>query len=335
VDITMLVPAHTGAKSSDASRCGFRPGALGMPPGMEHTLADRLAGTLGEHPDALDHRAALAALLDIHALHLAPLDEIAGAEHLQHHPRVAALKGRLEARFRTRLDEPTSEVVEDAAEAMRRLAHEEMVPSIYDWLAETATRDELVEFVSYEGGPDADFDDLVAVCQVGLVGLPKVTLGANYWDEMGRGDLGAVHTELHSRMADALGVRAVPVEELPVAALERKVLNGYLATNRALQPELVGSLGLLECQAGPRCRRVVQAMRRLGVPSGALPFYEEHATADPRHGKEWLEGAVVPLVEAQPHWGPRIVAGARWRATVNRRFFAAMEQRFGLVQHAA
>ena len=35
-----------------------------------------------------------------------------------------------------------------------------MLPPIYDWLAEDATLDELVEFISLEGGPDADFDDL-------------------------------------------------------------------------------------------------------------------------------------------------------------------------------
>ncbi len=220
-------------------------------------------------------------------------------------------------------------------DVVRKIAHDEMVPPIYDWLAESATRDELVDFVSHEGGPDADFDDLVAICQVGLQGLPKLTLGANYWDEMGRGQLAAVHTELHAGMVEALGVRSVPVDELPVAALERKALNGYLATNRALQPEMVGSLGLLECQAGPRCRRVVQAMRRLGVPQGALPFYEEHASADPRHGKDWLEGAVAPLTQARPDWGPRIVTGARWRATVNRRFFAAMERHFDLIAPAA
>jgi len=299
------------------------------------TLPERLERSLRDHPDALDHRAAITALLDIYALHLAPLDELDGAEHWQHHPRVAALKARLEARLRARLDDGPPEPVADAAQVLRELAHAEMVPAIYEWLAESATRDELVEFVSYEGGPDSDFDDLVAICQVGLRGLPKLTLGANYWDEMGRGELDAVHTELHTRMVDALGVRSVPVDELPVAALERKALNGYLATNRALQPEMVGSLGLLECQAGPRCRRVARAMRRLGVPTDALPFYDEHAAADPRHGKDWLVGAVSPLAEARPEWASRIVTGAAWRAAVNRRFFAAMEQRFGLVRHAA
>lgn len=302
----------------------------------QESLSVRVERMLREHPDAYDHRTAMAALLDVYALHLAPLDELDGAERWQHHPRVAALKTRLEARLRARLDDDgTPERVGDAADAMRHLAHDEMMPPIYDWLAESATRDELVEFISHEGGPDADFDDLVALGQVGLRGLPKLTLGANYWDEMGRGELTAVHTDLHARMADALGVRSVPVDELPVAALERKALNGYLATNRALQPEMLGSLGLLECQAGPRCRRVVQAMRRVGVPADALPFYEEHATADPRHGKNWLEGAVTPLARARPDWGPRIVTGAAWRATVNRWFFTTMEQRFGLARHAA
>jgi hypothetical protein len=136
-------------------------------------------------------------------------------------------------------------------------------------------------------------------------------------------------------MAGALAVRAVPVDELPIEALERKALNGYLATNRALQPEMVGSLGMIECQAGPRCRRVVAAMQRLGVPESALPFYAEHATADPHLGKAWLEAAVTPLVEEHPDWGPRILTGAWWRVSVNRRFFDAMERRFGLEQRVA
>jgi hypothetical protein len=301
---------------------------------QDSAVGDRIRVATEDHPDALEYHEAMATLLDIHALHLAPLTELDGAEEWQHHPRVIALKQRLEERLRSRLDEPAT-AVDDAAEMMRRLAHDESVPLIYDWLAEEASLDELVEFVSFEGGPDADFDDLVAICQVGLSGLPKLTLGANYRDEMGRGDLVDVHTELHGRMVAALGVRAVPTDQLPVSALERKALNGYLATNRSLQPELLGSLGFIECQAGPRCRRVVAAMRRLEVPDGALPFYEEHAAADPRHGKDWLDHAVRPLALEHPRWAERMVTGAMWRATVNRRFFADMEDRFGLVQRAA
>jgi hypothetical protein len=275
----------------------------------------------------IPYRECLVTLLDVYDLHLAPLERLGGAEHWQHDPRVARVKGQFEAVLRAHLGRDDIDR-DDPITAFRRVARQELVPAVYDWVADRASRDELAEFLAFEGGPDADFDDLVALCQVGLAGTPKVTLAANYWDEMGRGDLDAVHTELHRDMVDTLGLRSIPVDDLPVAALERKALGGFLATNRALQPEMLGGLGLLECQAGPRCRRVVAGLRRLGVPAGALPFYEEHALADPRHGKDWVDGALAPLVERWPDWGPRIVQGARWRATVNRRFFASMAEHF-------
>ena len=280
--------------------------------------------------------AAVSVLLDVYALHLAPIDTLGGAEHWQHEPRVAELKLALERRFRADLacDEPAP-VTHDVTEAFRAIAHEDLVPPIYDWLAGVTDRTDLVEFLALEGGPDADFDDLVALCQIGLSGLPKLTLAANYWDEMGRGSLAHVHTELHRDMSEALGLRPIPMARLPIEVLERRALNGYLATNRALQPEMLGSLGLLEVQAGPRCRRVVASMRRLDVPPAAFPFYEEHANADPRHGKDWIDGALAPVVVDHPEWAPRILRGARWRATVNERFFAAMSERFGLVERAA
>lgn len=302
-------------------------------------LTPRLRAALSADERGLDElstRDAVSTLLDVYALHLAPIDTLGGAEHWQHDPRVAQTKLTLERRFRARLggDDPVS-VADDVTEAFRVIAHEEMIPSVYDWLAGTADRADLVEFLALEGGPDADFDDLVALCQIGLSGLPKLTLAANYWDEMGRGALARVHTELHHDMSAALGVRTIPTDRLPLEVLERRALNGYLATNRALQPEMLGSLGLLEVQAGPRCRRVVSALRRLDVAAAALPFYDEHATADPRHGKDWIDGTLAPVVVDHPEWAPRILHGARWRAIVNGRFFDAMSSRFGLVERAA
>jgi len=267
---------------------------------------------------------AVVTLLAIYDLWLGDVREQDGRERYQNHPAVAALKWRLEARFLARLDElvPAHTVEEvDAVGALRRIARRDDAP-IYDWLATSATWAQLVRFLAIEGGPDGGFDDLVAICQVGIDGGPKVVLGANYWDEMGRGELAAVHTELHHRLARAVDLPRLRWDELPLSALERSALNGLLATNRWLQPEMIGALGLLELQAGPRCRRVVRALRRLGAPEGAFPFYEEHADTDPRHGKEWIEGAVAPLVEAHPEWNARIVRGARWRAALNCRLFA-------------
>jgi hypothetical protein len=210
---------------------------------------------------------------------------------------------------------------------MRRIAAADLVPEVYDWLAEHATWPELVHFLAVEGGPDAGFDDLVAIAQVGIRNGPKVALGANYWDELGRGRLTDVHTVLHDRLVEAVAMPRLAHAELPVGALERMATGGFLATNRHLQPEMLGSLGLVELQAGPRCRAVVRALGRLGAPEGAFPFYEEHATADPRHGKEWLDDVVAPLA-TDPEWATRMVTGARWRQAVNDRFFAEVRGLF-------
>ena len=241
---------------------------------------------------------------------------------------MAQIKLVLERRFRARLggDDPVS-VADDVTEAFRAIAHEDMVPSVYDWLAGAADRADLVEFLALEGGPDADFDDLVALCQIGLSGLPKLTLARQLLGRDGtRGDSSArAHRAAprHGRRRSAC--RADPHgSPARSKASERRALNGYLATNRALQPEMLGSLGLLECQAGPRCRRVVAGAappRRPARPR--FPFYEEHATADPRHGKDWIDGTLAPVVVDHPEWALRILRGravarSRERAVLRR-----------------
>jgi hypothetical protein len=301
-------------------------------------LADQLDHALSigdpsraEGLDPVDVADGLRALLAVYDLWMAPVPGMDGRERFQLHPVVLALKSRLEGDFLARLHGRTATVAPrstDAVAALRRIARADAVPPVYTWLSTTATLPQVVDFLAVEGGPDADFDDLVAVCQVGLRGLPKVALAANYWDELGRGDRHAVHTELHDRLVRALAMPRIPRRDLPEAALERSALNGLLATNRSLQPEMVGALGLLELQAGPRCRHVVRALKRTRAPADALPFYQVHAEVDPHHGKDWLDRAVRPLVDALPNWGPRIVRGATWRATVNGRFFAEVADRF-------
>ena len=292
--------------------------ALGACDGLE------LEAALEIHP--VGRRDAALALSLVHDLHLAPVHELGERVRFQHHPAVATLKHRLEEAFLRRL--PTTGAPSGpAAPAMRKVAAVDLVPPVYDWIADEADLDEVRAYLSLEGGPDGGFDDLVALCQVGIDGEPKVELATNYWDEMGRGDLVDVHTELHRRMAAALDLEEVDRREQPVEALERSVLGTTLATNRAWQPELVGALGLLELQAGPRCRRVVKGLQRLGCSDDALAFYEEHAVADPRHGKDWLDHVVGPLAERYPDWAPRIVRGAHWRSFVNGRFFAMADAR--------
>ncbi len=279
----------------------------------------------------LDWRDLLLSLSVIHDLHTAPLAQLDGNERLQHHPAVARLKWRLEEELVAELirrDEATAwKLPEPPAAAMRAIGVSGQIPEVYDWLAQDAERDEIVDFLSLEGGPDGGFDDLVAGCQIGLQGAAKLELARNYWDEMGNGTLARVHTELHRKLSRALGLRCPPRDRQPVEALERSVLTGLLATNRWLQPELLGALGLLELQAGPRCRRVVTALERIGAGEDAIDFYAEHAEVDPRHGKDWVDKAVVAF-EDDTRWAGAILRGARWRSIVNAGFFAALSDIF-------
>jgi len=286
--------------------------------GSDATALDQLAGAA-----PADARDRFTTLLSIYALHTAPLETLGDAATFQHHPAVAALKQRCETDWLHDLAAmPLPEGVEadEPIAAMRALAARDRLPVVYKWLARSASWDEVVTFLALEGGPDAGFDDLVAACQVGLTGSAKMELATNYWDEMGNGDLDAVHTTLHDRLVAAIDMPRIALADQPVSALARTALGGLLATNRWLQPEMLGALGLIELQAGPRCRLVLQAFDRCDAPAAAYPFYEVHAEVDPRHGKDWLEKAIEPTVAKRPDWGPRIVRGALWRSAVNAAF---------------
>lgn len=318
--------------------------------------SDQLSHLLGRQP--LDERDALLSLLQIHDLWMAPIETLGGKEEFQTHPVIADLKWRLEGGFVERLRDETNHSIanmawqqevrksgsradaqipgspqsehrssattsaEDVIATIRRVAAHDLVPDVYEWLADDATWEQLVLFLTLEGGPDAGFDDLVAMSQVGIRNGPKVVLGANYWDEMGRGDPNEVHTVLHDRLVAAINMPRPTHAQLPVSALARMAVGGLLATSRYLQPEAIGAFGLIELQAGPRCRAVIKALTRLDAPAGAFAFYEEHARADPHHGKAWLDGVIGPLAAAHEDWAQRMVDGAVWRQNVNSRFFA-------------
>jgi hypothetical protein len=282
----------------------------------------------------VDRRDRFLTLLRIYDLHTAPLELVGDAARHQHAPAVVEVKNRLEAEWLAELDAAWEQAgslahcstPEQVVRAMRAVAARDRLPASYKWLAATATWEQVVEFLALEGGPDGGFDDLIAVCQVGLSGSAKLELGKNYWDEMGQGDPAGVHTQLHADLVEAIEMPTVPREQQPVTALERTALGGLLATNRWLQPEMIGALGLLELQAGPRCRMVLQAFDRLGAPEGAYPFYVEHAEVDPIHGKDWMDKAIEPLAGERPEWGPRMVKGAWWRSTINLAFFSALQE---------
>lgn len=290
------------------------------------------SGALDDLMDAqpVDARDGALALAAIHDLSVAPIDMVRKTVAHQHHPAIVDLKRRLESALMDRVADLVSDPVAlegaSAVESIRALAARDLVPPVYQWVAASASWAGLRSFLAMEGGPDGGFDDLVALGQIGLTGEPKLEMARNYWDEMGRGSHPAVHTELQRRMAAAVGLDSTPRALLPLEALDRSLLCTVFATNRQLQPELIGALGLIELQAGPRCRQVVRGLRRLQAGEDALAFYQEHADADPRHGKAWLDHVIEPL-SSDSWWAAGMVRGATYRSAVNAALFALVTDR--------
>lgn len=283
--------------------------------------SELLAIACDEHP--VDRRDRFVSLLHIYRLLTGPLLELGHLTKLGTHPAITALKWRLESAWLAELGAVSSVGAglpdDRAVDGLRVLAAHNRLPDVYRWVAAEATLPQLQVFLAAEGGPDGSFDDLVAACQIGLGGSAKLELARNYWDEMGNGTALKTHTVLHHNMLEALGIKAGSgVEGMSEKALERAAFGGLLATNHWLQPEMLGALAVVELQAGPRCRLVVQAMERLGLPGAAREFYQVHAEVDPRHGQDWLANAIVPMARAGGHeWSQRIQLGARWRIGIN------------------
>src|SRR4029079_11981474 len=80
----------------------------------------------------------------------------------------------------------------------------------FPWLAESATMQDMLWFLTQEVAGEAGFDDLLAMTQVKMPITAKLEMARNYWDEMGRGRESAMHGPLLERLATYLEIDAQP-----------------------------------------------------------------------------------------------------------------------------
>ena len=128
----------------------------------------------------VDRTDRLLSLLRIYDLHTAPLQRLGARACWAGHPAIAAVKHRLEREWLAELESASRSLIAeaDAVVAIRSLAAKDRLPPVYRWIAKQASLDDLRHFLAVEGGPDGGFDDLVALCQVGLAGAPEDGNGA-------------------------------------------------------------------------------------------------------------------------------------------------------------
>jgi len=194
--------------------------------------------------------------------------------------------------------------------------------ALFDWIADSATLDDLRWFLEQEISGEAGFDDLVAHTQVQMPVQAKLELARNYWDEMGRGDARAMHGPLLQRLADELGV-AGNFRTALTAPLALSNVMSAMAANRRYAYHSIGALGAIELTAPARAAKVTAALKRLNVRPKARQYFAVHATLDVRHSEAWNREVLHPLVAGNPDCAVAIAEGALIRLTCGAHCFDA------------
>jgi hypothetical protein len=205
---------------------------------------------------------------------------------------------------------------------------------LFPWLAEVASRDEMLWFLTQEVAGEAGFDDLLAITQVKMPVTAKLEMARNYWDEMGRGKDTAMHGPLLERLANYLKIDAQPEHVVAEAvALGNAML--ALARSRRYCFQSIGALGVIEMTAPTRAGFVDAGLKRLGIPTKKRIYFTLHAVLDVKHSECWNREVLRSLVAENPRCAHAIGEGAVLRLWHGARCFDRYRRHFGLGQHSS
>ena len=201
--------------------------------------------------------------------------------------------------------------------------------SLFPWLAEAATRENMLWFLTQEVAGEAGFDDLLAMTQVKMPVTAKLEMARNYWDEMGRGRDMAMHGPLLERLASYLDIDAQPESVEPQSlALGNAML--ALARSRRYCFQSIGALGVIEMTAPTRAGFVDQGLKRLRIPTKKRLYFTLHAVLDIKHSECWNREVLRSLVAEEPRCAAAIGEGAMLRLWHGARCFDRYRRHFGL-----
>ena len=200
---------------------------------------------------------------------------------------------------------------------------------LFPWLAERASLEDMLWFLTQEVAGEAGFDDLLAMTQVKMPVTAKLEMARNFWDEMGRGRDVAMHGPLLERLAMYLNIDAKPENVLSESlALGNAML--ALARSRWYCFQSIGALGVIEMTAPTRACFVDAALKRLRIPTKKRLYFTLHAVLDIKHSECWNREVLRSLVEAEPRCAQAIGEGAVIRLWHGARCFDRYREHFQL-----
>lgn len=201
--------------------------------------------------------------------------------------------------------------------------------ALFPWLASQASLDQMRWFLHQELVAAGAIDDVMALVQVHMPERAKLELARNVWDELGRGQPGAMRRHMRARLARALHLDGPDVPVVWEAAAVTNLMTGLAATRRYAF-HAIGALGVAELTGSGRAAQVLAGLKRLGVGPDARQYYADHASVDKAHARTWMREVIEPLVASSPKVARAIAEGAMMRLEVGRRCFDRYRKEMGV-----
>lgn len=249
------------------------------------------------------------------------------AEEWEWEPSLLALRSQLEDGFTSALVEdvgrPGPADPADVEEALQQTLARGDGPSLSTYMAEQGTLDNFREFAVHRSAYQLKEADPHTWCIPRLAGDAKAALVLIQADEYGNGRPEEVHAERFAVTMDALELdRAYGayLDHIPGVTLATVNLVSMFGLHRRWRGALVGHLAIFEMASVVPMGRYAAALRRLGVGSPGVDFYDVHVAADEVHQVVALQHMAKAFARQEPERAGDVLFGARAIMTTEQRF---------------
>ena len=275
------------------------------------------------------------ALYLCYELHYRGLPGVSDA--LEWDPELLRFRAGLERRFEQALREavrPRPLGGGDLPTALRRIAGEDVRPSLSRFIEREATPEQVKEFVIVRSAYHLKEADPHSFAIPRLHGRAKAALIEIQADEYGGGRERRMHATLFAESMRALGLDATYgayVGSVPGVGLALVNMMSMFGLHRRLRGALVGQLALFELTSTRPNRRYGNGLRRLGLDSPqATRFFDEHVEADAVHEAIAANDLAGSLVDDEPALAADVVFGARAQQLLDHRCSEYLIDRWSL-----
>ncbi len=249
---------------------------------------------------------------------------IAGvSDRWEWNPALLELRGELEARFRSALRDDVQPHADVDSALDELLAEPVHGTGLSHFLRQDGQLWQLREYAALRSLYHLKEADPEAWAIPRLTGRAKAGLVAVEYDEYGAGRADRIHAKLFADLMTDLGLENRYGHYLEAGTAEMLAVVNLMSVfglHRSLRGALAGHYATVEVTSSPSCRRLAEAMERVGAGPAAVRFYTEHVEADAVHEQLVRREVIGGLLADEPELEPDVIFGIDATAWAEDRF---------------